>query len=214
MVKEKTNDTDVTQRTILVHKHFLEIVLVHGDEQHDAEAGSHAEELQQKLGCLAAVLGPVGGRQLGDHIHQRNIQEQSSRHGKHPRRRFRLVSDHNPNQHPDEAQYRREKIVVHRIPGGHSRLQQHGKISQLVGQFVTEDGDCGGEPTGNVVGESSPNGHSVGKVVQPIAHDDHPGYRGEGTRWGVHVAVGVRMAVVLGFVLAEDDRVVLRWALV
>ena len=47
-------------------------------------------------------------------------------------------------------------------------------LTQLMGKFMTKYGDGCRKPCGDGGGKGGANGHSVGEVVNSIAHDNHP----------------------------------------
>ena len=57
-------------------------------------------------------------------------------------------------------------------------------------EFVTEDGDTGGQAGGQTDGEGRPDGDPVGKVVDGVTQDDH--HAG-----GRHPAGGARSEAVI-----------------
>ena len=65
----------------MIREHLLEIVLIESDDEHDEDAGEHAEHLEDD-GQPVTLLLLVGGErvgvtrgQLGHHVHQRHVQE-------------------------------------------------------------------------------------------------------------------------------------------
>ena len=61
----------------------------------------------------------------------------------------------------------------------HARVKQDGKVAEFVGEFFADDGDGDADAGKDGLGEGGADRQTVDEVVQSIAEDDHPGYRGD-----------------------------------
>ena len=71
-----------------------------------------------------------------------------------------------------------QKVVENGLLDGHSGLEQHGEVSDLVRQLVAENRDGGRKSGHETLGEGGADREAVGEVVDPVAHDHHPSWNG------------------------------------
>lgn len=74
----------------------------------------------------------------------------------------------NTNQSTEKSSQSSDELRTHGSSLGKARLDEKSKIADLVGDFVEEDGDCGGSSNSRRSVEAGRHGQAVSNVVGEV----------------------------------------------
>ena len=89
-----------------------------------------------------------------------------------------MSTEEETNNKTDEGEDAGDAVIEDGDLDAHAGVEEQGKVPDLVGQLVTEDGDAGGEASGETHREGGADCESVSKVVDGVTDNDHEGGRG------------------------------------
>ena len=143
-------------------------MLVQADEEEEHGAAQHPD-------CVEGGVAPVPALELRHHGDQGHVKEHTHRARQEPRGEIPLRAEEEANNETDKCKHAGDAVVEDGDLDAHARVEEQGEVPDLVGQLVAEDGDAGGEASGETHREGSAHRESVSKVVDGVTDNDHEG---------------------------------------
>ena len=141
----------------------VSVLLKHGNDDHHPNPDKHGKDLQKRLEQWRVL------QEIGDDRHSGDVDEPSRREGKDPSNGGRadpLCQE--SAQRPTEGSDRRDQLQRHCLFLGVARLDEDGKVSDLVRDLVQEDCD-GRDDTDIAPGQiRGSDGKTIGEIVGEI----------------------------------------------
>ena len=143
-------------------------MLVQADEEEEHGTAQHPD-------CVAGGVTPVPAPQLRHHGDQGHVEEHAHCARQQPRGEITLGTEEEADNKTNEGEHAGDAVVEDGNLDAHAGVEQQGKVPDLVGQLVAEDGDAGGEAGGEAHREGGAHCESVSKVVNGVTDNDHQG---------------------------------------